>query len=469
MAIYDVFRMFNELDLLEIRMEILYPFVDYFVIGECNKTFQGNDKPFYYLENKDRFKKFEDKIIYNKFIDDMGDKWNHWDRDVNHMNNIIQALSNCKDDDIILFSDLDEIPNPEVLMELLKNDFEANKLFVFNVELYSYFIDAKVNQPWRGTRISNYNYLKKYSFDLFRSYGGDYWTNHKDEIINVTKEKYGKITGWHYSWLGDAKKAKQKLESFGHVEYNSDFYKNAMDSKINNLVDVISRPGWDPVRIKLDSNNCSPYLLSHLMKYDHLLCNDENKSSVRANQLISEPRMGANSNRNSPENNVKGLIDLIKYYKLENKNIVEIGCYLGISTEIFALFCEKVISIDLWGLDNNYDGGENPKDYWPTIEQKAKDRLARYPHVTLIKDFGENYNKNILDNSIDMVYIDANHSYEYVFKDLLIWYGKVKTGGILAGHDYNQEGVKKAVNEFFKEKNIHKIIVFKDTSWSVIK
>jgi hypothetical protein len=113
MKVYDVFPMFNEVDLLELRMEILDKHVDFFVITECNKTFQGGDKPFYYLENKERYKKFHHKIIYNQFIDDKGDQWDHWDRDVNHKNAVSKALVNCSDDDIILTSDLDEIPNFE--------------------------------------------------------------------------------------------------------------------------------------------------------------------------------------------------------------------------------------------------------------------------------------------------------------------------------------------------------------------
>ena len=65
MKIFDVFLFFNELDLLEIRLNMLYPFVDYFVINEATQTFFGSDKPLYYLENKERFKKFEDKIVHN--------------------------------------------------------------------------------------------------------------------------------------------------------------------------------------------------------------------------------------------------------------------------------------------------------------------------------------------------------------------------------------------------------------------
>jgi len=56
------------------------------------------------------------------------------------------------------------------------------------------------------------------------------------------------------------------------------------------------------------------------------------------------------------------------------------------------------------------------------------------------------------DNSIDFIYIDASHDYENVKNDLIHWYPKVKIGGVIAGHDYYREEVKRAVDEFFKDK-----------------
>ena len=62
--VYDIFLFFNELDLLEIRLQMLNDKVDKFVIIECIETFSGNPKPLFYQENKDRFKEWEHKIIH---------------------------------------------------------------------------------------------------------------------------------------------------------------------------------------------------------------------------------------------------------------------------------------------------------------------------------------------------------------------------------------------------------------------
>ena len=118
--IYDCFTFFNELDILELRLNILYKYVDKFVIVEGNKTHTGKDKDFIFEQNKNRFEKFLDKIIYIKVEDfpslensqtsEDGNKWlyENYQRDA-----IMRGLTECKDDDIIITSDCDEIINPK--------------------------------------------------------------------------------------------------------------------------------------------------------------------------------------------------------------------------------------------------------------------------------------------------------------------------------------------------------------------
>ena len=112
--IYDCFTFFNELDLLEIRLNTLNDYVDYFVLVEATKTFTGKDKPLYYNENKERFKQFENKIIHI-IVDTYPDSTNPWVLENHQRNSIANGFANCKDNDIILISDLDEIPRPELI------------------------------------------------------------------------------------------------------------------------------------------------------------------------------------------------------------------------------------------------------------------------------------------------------------------------------------------------------------------
>ena len=117
--IYDCFQFFNELDMLKIRLNVMSPIVDKFVISEATETFSGLKKPLYYEENKEMFAEFADKIIH-VVVDDTPEGYTH-DRDTFQKNAVTRGLKDCTDEDIIIFSDLDEIPNPEKIKEILKD------------------------------------------------------------------------------------------------------------------------------------------------------------------------------------------------------------------------------------------------------------------------------------------------------------------------------------------------------------
>ena len=119
--IYDCFTFFNELDLLEIRLNVLNDVVDKFVLVEATTTFSGTPKPLYFNENKKRFDKFASKIIHVIINDTpiqpktiIGEYWS-WE--FFQRNAIVRGLVNCKETDTILISDLDEIPNPNQIKD----------------------------------------------------------------------------------------------------------------------------------------------------------------------------------------------------------------------------------------------------------------------------------------------------------------------------------------------------------------
>lgn len=188
----------------------------------------------------------------------------------------------------------------------------------------------------------------------------------------------------------------------------------------------------------------------------------------RLQVIMNEARMGPNSRYESQENNLIGLLDFVKHHNLSDKTILEIGCYLGISTELFAMYSKHVTTIDLWGIDENYDGGECPKEYWPYIEKSARERLSKYKNVSVIKDFAKNVHNKIGDESLDLIYLDGNHSYDNVKNEIEQWYNKLKIGGYMTGHDYVNE-TKKAIDEMYIIKEMESFVTFKDYSWSMKK
>ena len=147
MKVFDVFLFGYELDLLEIRMNLLDPYVDYFVFSEGSKTFSGEDKGFVFNETDKRFENFKDKIIYTKIEEPTKEallskglqykvKKESFMRDTYYKDSIMEVLKeHCSDDDVIIWSDLDEVPNPEVI-ENLSNFYQPGTVYNFAQDNY---------------------------------------------------------------------------------------------------------------------------------------------------------------------------------------------------------------------------------------------------------------------------------------------------------------------------------------------
>src|SRR4051812_16190634 len=113
--IVDGFTFFNELDLLDIRLAELYPVVDRFVIVEGDQSFRGNAKPANFIDNIERYDQYADKIVYlTAFMAGApttgNDQTDPWEREYYQRRTIDEGLRDLALDDIVLISDIDEIP-----------------------------------------------------------------------------------------------------------------------------------------------------------------------------------------------------------------------------------------------------------------------------------------------------------------------------------------------------------------------
>ena len=116
---------------------------------------------------------------------------------------------------------------------------------------------------------------------------------------------------------------------------------------------------------------------------------------------------------------------------------------------------KQLFLIDCWVYQdpNIYDDEEAnvSNDLQENLYQETKQRFANDSRVTVLRDFSKNAVSQFADESLDWVYIDANHSYDAAKEDIDLWWPKIKRGGILSGHDYAVRpffGVVQAVNEF---------------------
>ena len=282
--IYDCFNFFNELDILELRLNILYDYVDYFVIVESSVTHSGQPKPFYLEENKERFAKFWDKIIIFKVVDTPEDFVNlpntgffdseldkvhyyvrtqtnrfnrstqiDYGRDFFQKESVRRALVDCKDEDIIIISDADEIPNPEILKELNTLSLD-NTIYSLAQPMYSYYINMLSDSDWYGSKLGLYKNIKELSFNEIR---GD--SNLTTKLSNG---------GWHLSFMGGEEMVRKKITSYSARDLVNDQVLSSIKNNIDNDQDVFFRGKLTKVEI---DGTYPDYILKNLDKYGSMI------------------------------------------------------------------------------------------------------------------------------------------------------------------------------------------------------
>jgi len=255
--IYDCFLFFNELELLEIRLNVLNSVVDYFVLVESTKTFTNHDKPLHYKENKEKFKDFNDKIIHI-IIDDLppytGEKnaeGEIWEYDFYQRNQIVRGLTNADKEDIIILSDLDEIANPKVVSAFRQeNEIACLQMFIFY-----YHLNQLRHEKWYMAKVFKKKHLENYSPQELRDLTGSM--------------KVYPNAGWHFSYLGNKEKIEYKLKNTAHQQFNTDKIVGEIEYKMNNGIDLFDRAIKMTV-IDVDENY-PEYILNNKEKYKHLI------------------------------------------------------------------------------------------------------------------------------------------------------------------------------------------------------
>lgn len=146
--------------------------------------------------------------------------------------------------------------------------------------------------------------------------------------------------------------------------------------------------------------------------------------------------------------------------------MVEIGCYAGESTTIWCKNFKEVFAVDPWADGKGYDSNDYAsRAMSDNIENQFDNRMSKFDNFEKIKDFSYNVVDQFEDESLDFVYIDGEHTYDGVKKDIELYLPKIKKGGYIGGHDYKPkwQGVMDAVDERFDNPDK----VFADNSWIV--
>ena len=281
--IYDCFCYFNEDMLLELRLETLWDHVDYFVISEASYTHAGQDRKTEFDIQK--FKKYESKIRYIRLDQRPEGPNGFWKNENFIRNNIVNGLFDAKSNDLILISDLEEIPKPEAIRQY----DPAYKRGDFCQRYYSYYLNnywmgdvddqerlIPHSNVWHGTKITTYRHFVEFfksnatSVRIFKSSG--FLRGLKRAWFKLFKNQLIQDGGWHFTWVFSIENIIKKIESTAHQEFNR------ADHKDPERIIAVIRSGRDinkpRARYQLQELDAQfpPYLLANQAKWkDYLL------------------------------------------------------------------------------------------------------------------------------------------------------------------------------------------------------
>ena len=261
MAIYDCFQYFDEDHIVDLRLNILDKFVDFFVISESTRTHQGKTKKINFdIKN---FLKFKNKIIF--ITADYKGKVNFNNHtggespiEQHQRNSLFEGIKEASAEDLIILSDSDEIPDLTKLYKINKN----KKFTAFSQKMFMYKLNLQnLNESnWIGSRIAKKKNIKSMQ-DLrnlkFKNY--PFWRFDKinQQIIDG---------GWHFSFLQTPAQILNKIKSFSHGEFNDEnINEKNIEKKILNNEDIFGR-GFKLKKINID-NTYPEYIIKNKEKY----------------------------------------------------------------------------------------------------------------------------------------------------------------------------------------------------------
>lgn len=242
--------------LFELRLKTLNHLVDKFVVCEATKTHSGSKKDLCFDLN--RFKKITDKIEYI-VVDDMpersklsNEKYPLYNYQINMLS---KGLSEAKENDLIIVSDEDEIPNP---ISIKNFNYNKYKFGIFMQKIFYYKLNIQNKSEangdmWPGSRICLKKHLKKFSW--FRALKmknkyAPFWKFWKEKNIDLINNG-----GWHFTYLMSCEKIAEKIKSSEHSEFNNETFTNVekIKNRVKKLIDPFDR-GHDLQKVEVDNS-----------------------------------------------------------------------------------------------------------------------------------------------------------------------------------------------------------------------
>lgn len=285
--VYDCIPFFNEIDILRLRLHILAPIVDRFIIEEATVTFSGEPKELCFEKNKELFQEFLPKITYIVVDDSPVDTTTHL-RDKFQKNALEKGLADATDGDVILLSDVDEIPNPEVLKKLIA-EFDPDKIYHLAQRMFYCYLNMEEmsgnllsitgefpgveRRMWLGTKVFSKKNIPSDGIIQLRE-------------ASVTAANAVRVAdgGWHFGYMGSkheddvAKRIGDKVVAAAHQEYNTQDILAEAKYRLMLGEDMFGRDARFE-RVEIDETY-PEYLLRHKAEYEYLIMPPVSKAKL---------------------------------------------------------------------------------------------------------------------------------------------------------------------------------------------
>ena len=280
--IVDCFPFFNEMDLLRLRLAVLDPIVDRFVIEESAETFSGAERELLFKKHEAMFEKYLPKITYIPVTERLEGAKTH-ERDYFQKNHLEKGIDDLSDDDIVIFGDLDEIPHPGTLMRLI-SEFDKEKVYHLAQDNFYVFMNMmetsgsllsitgefpdvpKDKRKWLGTKVCAKKHIPAEGIVRLR------------DLVPPGDERSVRVErgGWHFGYMGGlhesdvTRRIGDKVRAAAHQEYNdAEILKETMDHLILGE-DIFGRDARFTQILPDGGYEYPEWLMDHRDEYAHL-------------------------------------------------------------------------------------------------------------------------------------------------------------------------------------------------------
>ena len=423
--VFDCVLFNGEYDVLEIRLNELKDLVHLHIVVESKFTFSGLRKEVRFDAEHPVVRPFADKIKFI-LVDDFPTTKDAWDRESWQRNAIDRGLDGAQDDDLILMSDVDEIPKPAAIRAALEDT--TSPAFGFCMKSFYFFLNYQnlkghPNSIWAVA--ARYSLLRNRSPDFLR-----YAIRNRSVPARIFEDG-----GWHFSYLGDDRAVRAKIMAFSHQEYNT---KDVLDNIniaeiVGRSADIFNRAGFEwAINAHPDLPAC---VASDRERYSQFFVTAKPPTAESAYRFTNDWFT----------HNVDTWRDVFAYSGVRPTNILEIGPQEGRSTiwiteNLLSGTGGSVTSVDAWAatIENGQDVFEGGEARFDTNIAIAR---LKHPNVRIDKrKGGAEALCALIDSGLggtfDLVYVDGSHLAADVLTDAVLSFQLCRVGGLIFFDDY---------------------------------